>query len=78
MDICILFTLPDALSRQLLVKWLDFSSVVRMDSAMCASKVRRKYLSWCTGGKQRLQWNLINNVESLICYCVGRYQETLS
>jgi hypothetical protein len=49
MDTCILFALPEALSRQLLVKWLDFSSVVRMDSAMCASKVRRKYFKLVYG-----------------------------
>jgi hypothetical protein len=49
MDICILFALPEALSRQLLVKWLDFGNVVRVDSAMCASKVRRKYFELVYG-----------------------------
>jgi hypothetical protein len=44
MNCCILFSLPEALSRVVLVEWLRFFVVIRLDSAFCCRELRPLFL----------------------------------
>lgn len=45
MKCCMVLQLPEALVRDLLVEWLPFKAVVKLDSAMCSKPCRPVFLS---------------------------------
>jgi hypothetical protein len=45
MNRCILFDLPEAISRHVLVEWINFNALTRLDSAFCVRGARTLFLA---------------------------------
>jgi hypothetical protein len=75
MEICILFGLPEALSRQLIVEWLHFRTVVKLDTAVCQYKFRDKYFKLAYGQLTALtveSHRQVRKFRSLLLWTVSR------
>jgi hypothetical protein len=71
----ILFNLPEALSRLVIVEWLYLKHIVRLDSAFCSLKFRVLYQSLTYGQRMKLAvaaYQQSRRQESILAWVVSR------